>query len=627
LRLIPARRLTNQPAKVKNTVSEIKRVEPPVKGLALLGKATQTDPQTATILTNWSIRENRLEIRPGTLLVRDEYPTGPRHAIERLLPWLAQPEVMLASTNKSIIKVADGTVYGSGFGSDDWQGVMFSDLSKTKRLVMVNGADGVWSYDGGNALAPGVVTVTRVDPAAATQVTVAAADIGKFAVGRTVSIAGVTASGMTAANGLHVITAVGSPVNTFNIDANTTGGTAQTTGSMTATPYGSLQKEPITAPANSPWCNPSNFHVVDHHLNRLYFADPYALVVYYLPLQQKSGQLAALPLDPVFKKGGHIQAIASWTVDGGLGLDDKLVVFSSNGEIAIFTGVDPTDDAWSLVGIFQHDSPMSKHCVGNYGGDLWSLTSTGLAPMTTLIRAETEKLDKAEKGVISFFREISARVPNLPGWQLVLDHSSGRMICNMPLGSAGDYQQMVRFMPDPVWAKWRDLKSRCWAWMADRIYVGTDDGKVYDVNDDYTSDDGIGILAECRTAWSNYKTPGIKQFKMVRVYGRTTGLPTRPFIDIAVNFLDNAPGNQPEVLVPPPATLWGPAGVNGPDNPPYSPTPPWGTPWGRGWLPMVSWGGVGRLGNVGAPVVKVSVKGSRFELSGFDVVFEAGIIV
>jgi hypothetical protein len=114
---------------------------------------------------------------------------------------------------------------------------------------------------------------------------------------------------------------------------------------------------------------------------------------------------------------------------------------------------------------------------------------------------------------------------------------------------------------------------------------------------------------------------------VVRVYGRTTGLPTRPYIDIAVNFLDNPPGNQPEVLVPPPATLWGPPGVNGPDNPPHSPTPPWGTPWGRGWLPMVAWGGVGRLGNVGAPHVRVSVKGSRFELSGFDVVFEAGIIV
>jgi hypothetical protein len=108
--------------------------------------------------------------------------------------------------------------------------------------------------------------------------------------------------------------------------------------------------------------------------------------------------------------------------------------------------------------------------------------------MTTLMRAETEKLNKAEKGVVSFFTEISRRYHNPVGWGLKFDNMTGRMICNMPMGSAGRYQQMVRFMPDPVWAKWTDLPSRCWAWLDEQLFIGTDDGRVLEVNDRYLSD-------------------------------------------------------------------------------------------------------------------------------------------
>ena len=130
--------------------------------------------------------------------------------------------------------------------------------------------------------------------------------------------------------------------------------------------------------------------------------------------------------------------------------------------------------------------------------------------MTTLMRAETEKLDKAEKGVVSFFREFSSRYAGQAGWYVLLDNSTGRMICNMPLGSIGRYQQMIRFMPDPVCAKWREVPARCWAWMDDKLFIGTDDGRVYQVDDSLLSDDGLAISAEVRPAWSNYKTPGLK---------------------------------------------------------------------------------------------------------------------
>ena len=54
----------------------------------------------------------------------------------------------------------------------------------------------------------------------------------------------------------------------------------------------------------------------------------------------------------MFRRGGYIKAMASWTLDGGAGMEDQLVLFSSNGEAVIYGGTDP-DSGFSLTGIFQ----------------------------------------------------------------------------------------------------------------------------------------------------------------------------------------------------------------------------------------------------------------------------------
>ena len=63
-------------------------------------------------------------------------------------------------------------------------------------------------------------------------------------------------------------------------------------------------------------------------MNRLWFADDSTWRVYYLPLQQKTGELKYLPLNAMFRRGGTIRAMYTWTIDGGAGMDDQLVIFT-----------------------------------------------------------------------------------------------------------------------------------------------------------------------------------------------------------------------------------------------------------------------------------------------------------
>ena len=183
--------------------------------------------------------------------------------------------------------------------------------------------------------------------------------------------------------------------------------------------------ETVTAPAGETWVIPAKFDKILSHMNRLWFADSENLAVYYLPVQTKSGALFVVPLNAIFKRGGHVMAIYTWSIDGGIGMDDALAIFF-NGEMAIYSGVDPASD-FKLVGVFRFDAPMSKESIINFGGDLYVMISTGLVPMTTMIRSETEQLGQSDQNVMKEFEDVSKSHRELYGWQVMLNHHTNHV--------------------------------------------------------------------------------------------------------------------------------------------------------------------------------------------------------
>ena len=210
--------------------------------------------------------------------------------------------------------------------------------------------------------------------------------------------------------------------------------------------------------------------------------------MYYLPVQTKSGALFVVPLNAIFKRGGHVRRSTRGRLTAASGIDDALAIFSSNGEVAIYSGVDPATD-FKLVGVFRFDAPMSKESIINFGGDLYVMISTGLVPMTTLIRAETEQLGKSDLNVMKEFEDVSKSHRDLYGWQVMLNHHTNHAICNMPLGG-GKYQQMVRKMPGQIWTKWNDVPARCWGWLNNHTYFGSETGRIYLGGSEYLNDNG-----------------------------------------------------------------------------------------------------------------------------------------
>jgi hypothetical protein len=518
---LPLKNRRGTPTRLLNKgrpAAKVAHFSAPLKGLSKFAELSETDPMLASILTNWLPLDDRIAVRPGYIKLGQIAANTP---VSTLVPYYGSATHKLAAASGGKFYDTAGVVIGPGpYGGDDWAWISYSDLGATDYTLMVNGHDGVVSWDG----------------------------------------------------------------TTFTAEV-------------------------ITVPTAETWINPLRFDKVLSHMNRLWFADSDNLAVYYLPIGQKAGAVELFPLDVLFKRGGHIEALHTWSMDGGTGLDDALVIFSSNGEAVIYSGVDPESD-FKLVGIFRFDAPMSHNSVLNFGGDLYVMIATGLVPMTTLIRAEVENLGKSDMSVMDEFQTIAKTNRDSFGWQVILNSQTGHAICNMPLNN-GKYQQMVRKMPGQIWAKWSDIPARCWGWLNNHTYFGDDFGGIFLGGTEYLSDNGKAIEADVRFAWSGYKSVAKKQFKMVRLYTLTDGL-VRPFIDMEVDYDTTRPTNQPEVSTAPAGDAVWDVAIWDVDY------------WALNAVPRQNWQGVTGLGRVGAPRIRASILGCTYAITGIDVIYEPG---
>ena len=471
----------------------------------------------------------------------------PGRPISTLIPFYGPNPTFIAAAGDGLFN-ASGTRIGThSYGSDAWQWTSFANLSQTKYTVMVNGIDGIVVWDGTTASLPAT------------------------------ALAG------------HPDDFKGLP----EVDPN------------------GLQIVEMDVRALPPGFDQKKLDKVLAHQNRLWFANSTDLAVYYLPIQTSTGAFGILPLNAYFRRGGAIRALMTWTLDGGAGMQNMLVIFSTNGEAAIYQGSDPdaVDGSFKLVGVYRFDAPMAPGCTVNYGGELYVLIGTGLVPMSTLLKAEEDNLGIADQNIMQEFSDVSKTFRDNYGWSVIINSQTNHAICNMPLGS-GQYQQLVRFMPNPIWSKWTNVPSRCWAWLNNYAYFGTEDGRICRGGLDYLNDDGNPINVDVRFAWSSFKSVNKKQFKMIRLYMISDSIP-QPFVDVEVDYQNIPPTNQPEAAQVNTAALWNTAtwDVDG---------------WAIDAVPRQQWQGVVGLGRVGAPRIRASFTGSTFSLTGADVIYEEG---
>jgi len=251
-------------------------------------------------------------------------------------------------------------------------------------------------------------------------------------------------------------------------------------------------------------------NTVHQHGFRLYFTEEGSLSFWYLPVNSVQGAAAEFPLGPLFSKGGVLQAIGSWTVDNGTGSDDLAVFVTSEGELAVYRGIDPSNaSTWALVGVYELPKPIGKKCFYRLGGELLVITETGIVSVSKLLQSiaidRTSSLSDKTRGEIS---ALASRYKEIFGWELIRFSSQDLLIMNVPNSTQTGTVQMVMNTLTGSWSKFTAMPANCFAEYDGKLFYGGNGVVVQALVGD--SDFGNNITARVKTAF-NYFGYGIRQ--------------------------------------------------------------------------------------------------------------------
>jgi hypothetical protein len=349
---------------------------------------------------------------------------------------------------------------------------------------------------------------------------------------------------------------------------------------------------------------------VHAHLFRLWFIEKNTLNAWYGPTAAVAGTLNKLDLSALCRKGGRLVAIGSWTRDGGAGPDDYLIFVTSEGEVVMWAGTDPTTVTGSaLIGVYPLPRPVGARCLLPLGGDLALLTEHGLLSLSGVLAlsASAAKLSSVTDKISGAFHEAFHGGNSAFGWQPIEYAHDLIAIINVPVIERDTQHQYVMNTQTGAWCRLKGMDAGCWAIFGHDLYFGGNDGTVQKYGGQYT-DNGDPIDAVVQTAFSTFKQPGIKAFRAARPL--FAGPPSfLPKVEMRLDYDTQASSVTP-IFVAGQGATWDEEFWDAAD-------------WDSGVVPVVTWQAVYGAGIAGSVAFAISAA-TDLVYNGVDVMYEPG---
>lgn len=224
-----------------------------------------------------------------------------------------------------------------------------------------------------------------------------------------------------------------------------------------------------------------NFVMV--HKNQIWLIERDQSYAWYLPELSAGGAADQFFFGTKFIHGGYVAGLFSWTIDGGVGVDDYFVAVSRSGDVLVYQGNDPGSvDDWSATGqYFIGQIPKGGKFGSHSGGNLYLLSVQGLMSMNEIIQGvdgKNENADIASRKIAYYMRPFLKQYNQQDGWEVRLTPSIGTLIINAPPREDGVEIQWVKNETINSWGLWRGVPMFCIDEWKGGVYIGDDEGRV-----------------------------------------------------------------------------------------------------------------------------------------------------
>lgn len=280
--------------------------------------------------------------------------------------------------------------------------------------------------------------------------------------------------------------------------------------------------------------------------SRIFFVKKDSTSAYYLPVDSISGAVAEFSLAGVFSLGGSLLFGAKWSLDAGDGLDDKCVFVSTEGEVAVFEGTNPSSAAdWRKVGLYAIPKPLGRRPYMQAGGDLLIATQSGLIAISDAVNKDIAALDASavSRAITPYWQEKAGDL-STKDWEMVKIPQANIMVVSQP--DADNPTCLVCNLQTGAWSRFTGWDTQCLALYSDRGYFGSADSCVYlmesggsDNGDTYTA----AYLGQHEQMGAQGRQKTILQMRPIFL----AGSPVRPMISAQTDY--------GETLSPPPSSV------------------------------------------------------------------------
>lgn len=282
-----------------------------------------------------------------------------------------------------------------------------------------------------------------------------------------------------------------------------------------------------------------NFVMV--HKQRIWFATRGGTIGYYLPVGSLAGEAKPFYFGSKFKHGGALVGLHSWSVDGGAGLDDYLVVISRGGDILPYQGSDPESE-WQNVGTyFIGEVPKGPKIAADVGGDLVILSEFGVTAMSELLRGPTSAAQPSRESVAFnvavLVRQDVEALSDEDGWEVRYAPSEGLLLINTPPRVNGERIQYVYSRATQGWAYLRGVPIDCIdTWQGVPYFGYGSTIQRFDAARDGVAegDQGTDIPFSIQHAYSHFGAPA--QYKRIELIRPTFIGQTEPAFIVAARY-------------------------------------------------------------------------------------------
>lgn len=288
----------------------------------------------------------------------------------------------------------------------------------------------------------------------------------------------------------------------------------------------------------------STFIGINIFKSRVWFTQINSTKAWYLPLNSIAGAATVFDFGSLFYLGGYLVGITTWTVDNAAGLQEYLVVVSSEGEVLVYQGYDPASaSTFALAAHFRIGRPIGRRFFAKIGSDVVLLTADGAVPLSQALLTDRSAVNIAlsDKIVNLITNDISSYKQNF-GWQVILHPIGNKLIVNVPATENVRQYQYVMNTINKSWctfgyqSAYSSWNANCFELFSDKLYYGSNSKYVFqcDVGSTDAQDASTmsNITSNATPAFSYFKSKGReKLFGMARPILKINGT-----VQVAISF-------------------------------------------------------------------------------------------